>query len=55
MFLQTAGIPDNVSYLVLGMVVLFGLMGGWIASYWWRLRNLRQNIELLNKMESDNQ
>lgn len=41
MFLQQAGIPDNVSYLVLGMVILFAMLGGWIASLRVRMRNLR--------------
>ncbi|GAB4568924.1 MAG: hypothetical protein Kow0077_00590 [Anaerolineae bacterium] len=53
MFLQQAGIPDNVSYLVLGMVILFGLLGGWIASLLWRARNLRRDLEILRRTQSD--
>jgi hypothetical protein len=51
MALQQAGIPDNVAYLVLGLVVLFGLLGGWLASYFVRLRNLRRDLELLQQMQ----
>lgn len=55
MFLQQAGIPDNAAYLILGLVILFGLLGGWITSIVWRFRNLRQNMKLLHDMEADNQ
>ncbi len=53
MFLQQAGIPDNVNFLVLGMVVLFVMYGGWVASLYWRARNLRKNLELLNRQDME--
>lgn len=53
MFLQQTGIPDNINFLVMGMVVLFGLFGGWIASLYWRARNLRKNLALLKRQDTE--
>jgi hypothetical protein len=53
MLYQQAGIPDNVAYLVLGIVILFTFLGSWVGSYIWRLRNLRRDIMLLAQMEQD--
>lgn len=53
MFLQQAGIPDNVNFLVLGMAVLFVMFGGWVASLYWRARNLRRNLDLLRQQDTE--
>jgi len=51
--LQQAGIPDNVAYLVLGLVILALFLGGWLASFLWRLRNLRREAALLQQLEAE--
>ncbi len=53
MLLQANGIPDNVAYLVLGLAVLFTVLGGWLGSYLWRLRNLRRDMALLEQMAEE--
>ncbi len=53
MFLQQAGIPDNVAYLVLGLVILALFLGGWVVSFLWRLRNLRRQMALLRQLEAE--
>jgi cell division protein FtsX len=50
---QQAGIPDNVAYLVLGMALLFGFLGAWLGSFFWRLRNLRRDIQLLEQIAAE--
>ncbi|NPV66232.1 MAG: hypothetical protein HPY64_03710 [Anaerolineae bacterium] len=53
MALQQAGIPDNVAYLVLGVIILALFLGGWLASFLWRLRNLRREMALLQRLEAE--
>lgn len=53
MALQQAGIPDNVAYLVLGVIILALFLGGWLASFLWRLRNLRREMVLLQRLEAE--
>lgn len=53
MLLQETGIPDNLAYLVLGLVVLFVFLGGWVGSYLWRLRNLRRDVAVLEEMTAE--
>ncbi|MBN1965641.1 MAG: hypothetical protein JW910_13405 [Anaerolineae bacterium] len=53
MLLQEAGIPDNVPYLILGLVMLFLFLGGWLASYFWRLRSLRRDIVMLEQLAEE--
>lgn len=51
MFLQQAGIPDNVPYLILGLAALAVILGGWVVSFVWRARGLRRDAALLAQME----
>jgi hypothetical protein len=53
MLLQETGIPDNLAYLFLGLAVLFLILGGWIGSLFWRMRNLRRDMALLEDMLAD--
>lgn len=53
MALQQAGIPDNVAYLVLGLIILALFLGGWLASFLWRLRNLRREMALLQRLDAE--
>ncbi len=53
MLLQETGIPDNLAYLVLGLAVLFLLLGGWVGSYLWRLRNLRRDMAVLEAVAEE--
>ncbi len=53
MLLQETGIPDNLAYLVLGLGALFVILGGWVGSYFWRLRNLRRDMAFLERMTEE--
>lgn len=53
MLLHETGIPDNLAYLLLGMVLLLTIVGGWVVSYLWRLRNLRYDIAMLEAMAEE--
>jgi hypothetical protein len=45
--------PDTTNYLALGLVAVFILLGGFIASLWVRARNLRRDEEVLRTVTSD--
>lgn len=53
MAFQQTGIPDNVSFLIGGIVLLLGLLGSWVASLLWRARSLRRTLALLRQMEAE--
>ena len=53
MLFQETGIPDNLSFLLLGIAILLSIVGGWVASYFWRLRNLQRDITLLAEMAEE--
>ncbi len=53
MLLQEAGIPDNVAYLVLGLAALTVIFGGWLVSFFVRLRGLRRDAALLAELEAE--
>ena len=42
--------PDNVSYLILGLVVVFGFLGAYIASMVARYRNLQKDTQVLEQL-----
>jgi hypothetical protein len=50
MFLQT-GPAETTSYLILGYAVIFGVLFLHLASFAVRNRNLRADLELLEKLE----
>ena len=45
--------PDTVSYMIAGYVVIFGLMGLFIASLVTRVRNLKKDMEMLDELKKD--
>jgi hypothetical protein len=53
MLFQETGVPDNVAYLALGLVMLFVIFGGWVASFFWRLRSLRRDMALLEQVTDE--
>ncbi len=52
-FLQETPIPDNLPYLILGLLVLFLFFGTFIASLIWRMRNLHHDMVLLEQMAKE--
>ena len=44
---------DMVSYMIMGFVVIFGLMGLYLLSLILRRRNLEQDLEVLQEVEAD--
>ncbi len=50
MFLQT-GPAETTSYLILGYAVIFGVLFLHLASFVVRNRNLRTDLELLEKLD----
>ena len=51
MFLDTT--PDTSSYMIAGFAVTFITMGIYIASLYIRNRNLKQDIETLESMQTE--
>jgi hypothetical protein len=45
--------PDTSSYMVAGFVISFVTMGVYIASLYIRNRNLKQDIETLESMQTE--
>ncbi len=52
-FLQETPIPDNLPYLILGLLALFAFFGVFVASLIWRMRNLRRDMALLEQMAAE--
>ncbi len=53
MLLQQTAIPDNLSYLLLGLAMLALILGGYLVSYFVRLRNIRREAALLEQMQAE--
>jgi hypothetical protein len=51
MFLETT--PDTSSYMIAGFAVTFITMGIYIASLYIRSRNLKQDIDALESMQTE--
>ena len=49
---QTA-VPDTTGYLILGLVVFFGLLLLYVASLSIRARNLRRDEETIEQLQED--
>lgn len=47
------GTPDTVAYLALGLVVVFGLVGGFVASLIARYRSLQKDMQLIEQLQRD--
>ena len=45
--------PDTSSYMIAGYVIAFVVMGIYIASLYLRNRNLKQDIETLESMQTE--
>jgi len=43
--------PDTTNYLILGYAVFFIVMMIYLFSLYWRGRNLKQDVELLEELE----
>lgn len=43
--------PNTLGYFVGGYVVIFGVLIGYLISLWSRMRNLKQENELLDELE----
>jgi len=50
MFFQS-GTPDTSGYMIAGYAVAFIVMALYVASIYWRNRNLKQDMEMLHEME----
>jgi hypothetical protein len=44
---------DTWNYFVMGYVIFFSVMGLYLASYFVRFRNLRQEYELLKELDKE--
>lgn len=51
MFLQDAT-PDTSGYMIAGYVIAFVVMGLYVASLYWRSRNLKQDVTMLEEMDT---
>ena len=45
--------PENIEYLYLGLVAVFGFMGIFIASMMMRYRNLQKDIQVINQLRDE--
>lgn len=45
--------PDNLSYLILGLVVTFVIVGGFTASMALRARSLRKDLDLIETLNQE--
>ncbi len=47
--------PNTVNYLIAGYVVLIGLPVLYIASWFYRIRNMEKDLELIQTLQKDEQ
>jgi hypothetical protein len=52
MFLQDAT-PETLNYMLMGYAVFFILPALFIASLWWRQRNLQKDLDVLEELKRD--
>lgn len=52
MFLQEAT-PDTIGYMLMGYAVFFIFPALFIASLWWRQRNLQKDLEVLEELKQE--
>jgi hypothetical protein len=48
-----SGTPDTLSYLILGLVVAFGILAAFLASMISRYRNLQKDADLLEQLGNE--
>jgi hypothetical protein len=53
-FLLQQGPAETTNYFIAGYAIIFSVMGLYVASYFIRFRNLRQEIELLEELHQEN-
>lgn len=44
--------PDNSGYLALALAAVFVILGGLIFSFYWRWRNLRQDVAMIARLQA---
>lgn len=44
--------PDTSGYMIAGFVIAFLVMGLYVASLYWRTRNLKQDMSMLEEMDA---
>lgn len=52
MFLQEAT-PDTMTYMLMGYTVFFLFPALFIASLWWRQRNLQKDLDVLEELQRE--
>ncbi len=45
--------PDTTGYMIAGFAVFFGVMLVYLVSYFVRFKNLRQDLEVLQEIDSE--
>lgn len=45
--------PDTLNYMIGGFVVFFIVMIAYLASYFMRFKNLKQDLEVLQEIENE--
>jgi hypothetical protein len=50
MFLQET--PNTVDYLILGYVIICGVGLGYVLSMWLRQRNLKRDLEVIERLQN---
>lgn len=45
--------PDTITYLMLGLVVVFGLLGGFIASLVTRHQSLKKDLQVIEQLQHE--
>jgi hypothetical protein len=43
--------PDTLAYLIFGLVIGFGIIGGYLTSLYLRFQNVRRDVETLQQLE----
>lgn len=45
--------PNTQDYMILGYAVIFGLPFLYVLTWWFRRRNLKRDLELLDSLRDD--
>lgn len=45
------GTPDTVAYLILGLVIGFGIIGIYLTSLYFRFNNVKHDVQTLHQLE----
>ena len=43
--------PDTVAYLILGLVIGFGLIGAYLVSLYFRFNNIKRDVQTLQQLQ----